>query len=695
MARPLLSANKSVFFALLAINTSSSLVAEPAMQQEMETVRVSATRMDTLASDLSNSITALSSEDIQLIGHTHISETLGRIPGVWISRGNGQEQLPAIRSAVLTGPGSCGAFYMAEDGISLRAPGFCNVNQLFDANTEQAKRIEVIRGPGTAIHGSNALNGVVNVLSQSPSNSRETSLALEAGANDYSRIKASTSDSHGRHSYVIYANGSHDGGFKDDSGYDQQKLNMRYNYDADRWQLQSGLSLQNLNQETAGFLRQGEEAYKDDDLKDLNENPEAYRDSQSARAYTRFEMRGINDEILVITPYVRHTKMAFLQHFLPGTPLEENGQSSIGMQTGFYHQYSKNVKIHNGFDIDYTQAWLKQSQEGTTFTSFPSGDQYDYDVNALNIAAYLGAEIDLEQGQLNAGGRFEMQRYDYENNLANGNLDANGNPCPSGDCRYSRPGDRKDRYENLSFYLGYIRPLNDSLNFVAHGTQGFRAPQATELYRLQQTQTLAKLDPEELLSVEAGFRFQGDTLSGELIAYAMKKRNVILQTDDRQNVSDGQTDHKGIEFNLTWQLSEHFALHSQGSYAKHQYSENVGSLSIDGNEIDTAPKRTASVQLQWKPNTKSVVEIEWRHIGEYYLDPANEHLYEGHDLINLRLKHSLTDNLWLALRVNNLADTDYAERADFIDFNGIVDPADFRYFVGEPRSVYGEVGLTF
>ena len=48
---------------------------------------------------------------------------------------------------------------MAQDGISLRAPGFCNVNQLFDANTEQAERIEVLKGPSTALYGSGTAHG--------------------------------------------------------------------------------------------------------------------------------------------------------------------------------------------------------------------------------------------------------------------------------------------------------------------------------------------------------------------------------------------------------------------------------------------------------------------------------------------------------------------------------------------------------
>ena len=81
------------------------------------------------------------------VGSTHHSEILNRVPGTLIQRGSGQESLTAIRSPVLTGPGSCGAFLMLENGVPIRPVGFCNVNEMFEVNTEQADAIEVLRGP--------------------------------------------------------------------------------------------------------------------------------------------------------------------------------------------------------------------------------------------------------------------------------------------------------------------------------------------------------------------------------------------------------------------------------------------------------------------------------------------------------------------------------------------------------------------
>ncbi len=114
----------------------------------LDEVVVTASKSETQLGATAASIGIVDDAQLRRIHHTHINEVLQRVPGVWISRGNGQEHLTAIRSPVLTGAGSCGAFVMAQDGISLRAPGFCNVNELFEATTELAERIEVIRGPG-------------------------------------------------------------------------------------------------------------------------------------------------------------------------------------------------------------------------------------------------------------------------------------------------------------------------------------------------------------------------------------------------------------------------------------------------------------------------------------------------------------------------------------------------------------------
>ena len=63
----------------------------------------------------------------------------------------------------------------------------------------------------------------------------------------------------------------------------------------------STLAFSNLNQETAGYIT-GKDAYKDDQLKDSNPNPEAYRDAKSVRWASRIDYRVDEGQRFSVTP---------------------------------------------------------------------------------------------------------------------------------------------------------------------------------------------------------------------------------------------------------------------------------------------------------------------------------------------------------------------------------------------------------
>ncbi|MDA7816400.1 TonB-dependent receptor plug domain-containing protein [Porticoccaceae bacterium] len=339
----------------LAIGMAIFVTEATANIDEIVTV---ATRAEADLAQVIGSVSVVDDKALKLVSHAHVQQALSRVAGVNLHRGNGQEYLPAVRSPVLTGAGGCGGFLIQEDGIPVRAAGFCNINELFEANTEMAQRIEVLRGTGTVLHGSNAMHGVVNIVT--PDISDQSSLGLEFGANDYGRVKFKS----GTDTLGIAANFTRDGGYRDQSGFDQQKVSLRHRYKSQDLQIDSGLTATNLNQETAGFIT-GLNAYKDDSLVKKNLNPEAYRDVRSARVWSRISKSEQNYQ-LVVTPYIRYSQMDFLQHFLPGDPLEENGQKSLGVQVGYYRTLAQGLNVIAGFDAEMTDAFLKQSQDAPT-----------------------------------------------------------------------------------------------------------------------------------------------------------------------------------------------------------------------------------------------------------------------------------------------------------------------------------------
>jgi len=664
----------------------------------VDTVIVTGTRAELPLFEVLGNTAVVDQESLQVVGHTHIQESLLRIPGANYSRGSGQESLPALRSPVLTGAGACGSILSAVDGIPLRAAGFCNINELFDAHSEMADRIEVVRGPGSALFGSNAMHGVINVITPRVSAQPAFSLGLERGPHDYSRLKLSGSSTlniatKGSHGLRADLSMSHDGGYRDDSGFDQQKITLRHEYNNDQLDVTTTFSYTNLNQETAGYVI-GENAYRDDDLSDTNPNPEAYRDTKTARFSSRIEYRVDDLSRVLITPYLRYTDMDFLQHFLPGTPVEENGQKSVGVQTAYYRAIGDNLNVVAGVDFEYTNAFLKQYQnvptQGSPFLeeTIPQGQHYDYQVDALMLAPFIHSTWYVtEKLSVTAGLRYEVMDYDYNNRMLTGRTSDNSDACGFDGCRYSRPADRDDRFENWSPKLGVLYDLNDSRQIYLNLAQGFRAPQATELYRLQRNQIEADLDPEEIYSAELGWRSLGEELRYEINFFVMKKRNVIFRDSDFFNVADGETRHKGLELSLSYQLNDQLDFALNASYAEHEYKDDriLNGVAIDNNEVDSAPHHFGSAQLAWRLTNQVRAELEWVHQGSYYTDPENLHEYDGHNLFNLRASWWLTPQWNIAARITNLTNRDYADRADFSNFSGE------RYFPGEPRSLYLQI----
>ena len=627
-------------------------------------------------------------------GHQHIHEVMTRVAGVWLTRASGQEHLTAIRSPMLTGPGSCGAFLYLEDGIPIRPAGFCNVNQMLEMATEQASSIEVVRGPGNALYGSNALHGVINVSMPMPGESRAPHLAFETGANDFYRLRGdmpfdTASD------FVVSGVLADDGGFREDSGYRQAKLHIKAKHELSGGQMVAGLTVTDLDQETAGFIL-GQDAYEDPDLNRANLNPEAFRKARSQRLYGIWT-RGDGDWAIDVRPYVRHSEMDFLQHFLPGKPLEENGHGSAGIISTLQRDTGAATHVM-GADIEYSDAWLRQTQDGLTEGSAflqetrPAGKHYDYDVSTYSVATYIQSEWRATNSlTLHGGIRLEYLRHNYSNNILDGNTRDDGSECGFGGCLYTRPADRSDDFFDAAPKLAITYELGKQLMLYANLARGFRAPQATELYRLQSGQDVAGLDSERIDSFEFGARAIADRWSGDVAAYLMQKRNSVLRDAEGYNVSSGRSRHRGVEAKLRYSLSDSLRLATSISYGKHTYDFDLvaarGETFVSGREVDTAPRWLASAELQLAPGKRVAAQLQWTLIDDYYLDAENRFTYPGHSLVNLRLSYQATKSLGIVARLNNVMNEDIADRADFAFGN-------YRYFPGRGRELFVEFRYT-
>jgi outer membrane receptor for Fe3+-dicitrate len=671
-----------------------TLLSTSAFSEEIQEVIVLEKKLSSLNGWSSNqSISSIDQEELNKLDAQHPKQALRRSPGVWISRGSGQEHLTAIRSPVLSGPGACGSFLVLEDGLPIRPTGFCNVNGLFETFFEMSSGLETITGPASARYGANAMHGVINVLSE-PIDSKNK-LYTNIGPNNYKNLKLRAGN---KKNWSLDGFFASNGGFRELSGYDQQKARIQSNFSIADWNASLKTTLTNLNQETAGYIN-GLDSYKDKSFSKRNFNSDAYRDAKSQRISLRLT-REKGDKLISITPYIRNNDMQFFQHFLPGTPLEENSHRSMGVVV----QSIKDQEFYNlisGFQFDLSSAELTETQKDalTTSSAFnnatrPKGKHYDYEVDSIVYAIFGGIEDFYLNENLSffADARAEFIEYDYSNKMISGNTREDGSKCGFGGCYYNRPSDRSDNFDETSARAG-IETNFERVNYFAQVSLGFRPPQINEAYRLQKKQTTSDLSSETLTMFEVGSQFDLNTITGSISLYQSKKKNSIFRDAENFIVDNGKTDHQGVELSLNWTINTSNRLISNITYGNHKYDFETDTSMREkirtGNYIDTAPKLMANLIWDIALIDNSSLAFEIEHMGPYYTDAANLHEYEGHTLYHSRFSQTLSDSMKYFLRIDNLFDKAYAERADFNAFGGD------RYFPGLPREVYIGLEYTF
>ncbi len=143
-----------------------------------EPVVITATRTENRLSDVPARINTLSSKQISQIPASSSDELLAYIPGIQISRSFGiLSPKSTVSMRGLSGKEQSRTLVLF-DGIPINKTdgGSVNWNLL---NTDQIERIEVIKGPGSALYGGNAMGGIINIISRKPHQKLVGKLATE------------------------------------------------------------------------------------------------------------------------------------------------------------------------------------------------------------------------------------------------------------------------------------------------------------------------------------------------------------------------------------------------------------------------------------------------------------------------------------------------------------------------------------
>jgi iron complex outermembrane receptor protein len=148
-------------------------------------------------------IYVLTQEDIRRSGATSIPEALRLVPGVEVAQIDSSSWAVGIRGF---GNAFSKSVLVLIDGRSVYTPLFAGVNwKLQNVMLEDVERIEVIRGPGGTIWGTNAVNGVINIITKNSKDTRGTLISLGGGNVDQGTGEFRQGGSLGRNAnYRVY-----------------------------------------------------------------------------------------------------------------------------------------------------------------------------------------------------------------------------------------------------------------------------------------------------------------------------------------------------------------------------------------------------------------------------------------------------------------------------------------------------------
>jgi iron complex outermembrane receptor protein len=172
-------------------------------------------------SETSAAVFVISAEDIRRSGALNIPDLLRMVPGLDVAQIDGSQW--AISARGFNGQYSNKLLVMI-DGRTVYTPVFVGV--FWDSQNvplESIERIEVIRGPGAAVWGSNAVNGVINIITKSAGETQGGTVDASAG-NAITGPEAIRYGGKARvlGAYRVYAAGFHTGSLPTPAGLDGQ-----------------------------------------------------------------------------------------------------------------------------------------------------------------------------------------------------------------------------------------------------------------------------------------------------------------------------------------------------------------------------------------------------------------------------------------------------------------------------------------
>jgi vitamin B12 transporter len=607
------------FFALSSVNAQEPLNSTEG-SPKIEEILVSASLIPIAASQSANAFTVIDQEAIQNRAALSLSDLLRDVAGLAVSRSGVAGSLTQIRAR----GAEANHLLVLIDGVEAGDPSQDDAVNWGTLTSDDIERIEVIKGPQSALYGSDAVSGVVNITTRRAQNPFSASIYSDVG------------------SFATKRNGFNVGHVQD--GYDvrfsvnqietdgeniSRVGNEKDGYDNNTYTLSAGLEL-NEQLDVTLSARQSEGFIESDSDNDWD----GFVEDQDQVSDFKNETRGIQAN------YISADK-----------------------------QWQHKLKLSN--TSNYNQAY-EESVAGMMTSS--SKDQYQFVGSKLWDASSQRLSVLLES-----------EKQDFSQRGPLGYNDADPNQDRESNTDSVGVEFRSQLTSQLTYALSVRH--DDNSEFDNATTRKLEASYQTDIGRLRGAYGTAiknptfserfgtystfignsDLQPEKSESWEIGLdrQLDGSNMTVSATIFNAELENEINGFSNTGNGytavnKEGLSERQGLELTASGKVGNMIDVNASYTY--------TDSVETDGDSYDDEirrPRHIASLNLAWNPmdrlHINTNIQFNGSQTDDFFGAETETVTLDSFTLVNLSANYDATKNLAIYMHLNNLLDEDYEE----------------------------------
>lgn len=573
---------------------------------DLEEIVVTAARVARPLKETSSSVTIIDAGEIASTGENTVLEVLRGLPGLDVVQSGG----PGATTSVFSRGANSSHTLVLVDGVEVNSPTTGGFN-FANLSVDNIERIEIVRGPQSTLYGSDAIGGVIHIITQKGRGEPRWGISAEGGTFDTYRAALSASGNIEPFYYSLSISRFDTDGIsrakvgREDDGHENTSLSARISLSvSEDAELDFVLRYTDVNSDLDGFVG-GTFA---DDLNYISDN-ESLIFSANFNQFLTEKWRhkvniSVNDENM--------------EHKDPDT-LSHNSKLNTRISgINWQHEFNpaETMSFVGGIEWEEQKALSKGVPWGETALV----ERFDESIN--NWGYYLNHQLNLQ------------------------------------DSFFLSTGIRMDDHEtfgsDINYQIGVTYLFSElPVKLRSNWGTGFKAPTFNDLFWPGGGNP--DLLPEESTGYDLGVDFMGERVHAGVTYFHNDIDNLIAWAplgSGAGNVNKANTE--GAELEVSIQPLDELRITANYTYTE---TEDRGT----GKELTRRPVNKYGISFHYHPQDKINLNLYFNHVGDRWSNPDNTVELESYTLVNVTASYDWSENLQVFLRGDNIFNEDYEE----------------------------------